>query len=200
MFDYIKCLRKLPLNEDLKKLQVDWKEINFQTKDLENCMSEYFISKNGHLYEVVVEREWIPYTDEEIKKLKKDNKQKFITPFSNVIEKNKTNKRVNFHGKILFYETFELSETESIWVDFEAYFVYGKLDKIELVKVEKYKSNKFSLKEWMEKETKRQKTLKFRIKKYTGIFWIAKKVSRICTKLTSALNNISSFLSRVQNT
>ena len=41
MFDYIKCKAKLPLNEELNNLPIDWGDVSFQTKDLENCLLEY---------------------------------------------------------------------------------------------------------------------------------------------------------------
>ena len=52
MFDEIVVHRKLPLEgefaDDLK--DVDWKELSFQTKDLDNCLSHYKLAINGYLY------------------------------------------------------------------------------------------------------------------------------------------------------
>jgi len=52
MFDEIVVHRKLPIPkefvEELKN--VKWKEIVFQTKDLENCLTSYKIALNGKLY------------------------------------------------------------------------------------------------------------------------------------------------------
>jgi hypothetical protein len=67
MFDEIKFEGNLPLPEELKKLNINWKDYTFQTKDLVNCLSNYWISEEGELFERVVEREYVPYTKEERK-------------------------------------------------------------------------------------------------------------------------------------
>jgi hypothetical protein len=42
MFNYIKVEQDLPLNEELKALNIDFKKEEFQTKELEdNVMSNY---------------------------------------------------------------------------------------------------------------------------------------------------------------
>ena len=70
MFSYIKCNKELPLNEELKNLSVKWNEIEFQTKDLDNCLETYIISDDGSLLEEEIEYEYTYYTEEE-KKLNK---------------------------------------------------------------------------------------------------------------------------------
>ncbi len=60
MFDSIRIKKELPLPEELKPLNIDWTEQEFQTKDLENCLLNYWISENGELFDHVVEREYIP--------------------------------------------------------------------------------------------------------------------------------------------
>ena len=64
MFDSIYVKTKLPLNEDLKNLNVKWEELEFQTKDLENCLLRYDIN-DDKIVEHVVEREYVHYTEEE---------------------------------------------------------------------------------------------------------------------------------------
>ena len=59
MYDTIKIKTQLPLPEEVKELNIDWEKVEYQTKDLDNCLSEYIISENGKLIEVVVEREYI---------------------------------------------------------------------------------------------------------------------------------------------
>jgi hypothetical protein len=70
MFDQLKCEKELPLNDELKSLNVKWNEVIFQTKDLDNCLSNYRITTDGELVEDVVEKEYTYYTEEERKKLK----------------------------------------------------------------------------------------------------------------------------------
>lgn len=192
MYDNIICKKELPLTEELKSFPVKWNEIIFQTKDLENCLIDYFISEDGELFEEVMEREYVYYTEEE--KKSKDFKSWNIV--KDVIEKNKHNKKLDFHGKIVFYSIEEISDTEDVWVDFEAYFIYGKLDQIKLVKVQKYPARKLSNNKFWEEYSKEQKSLKFKLKKNLGWFWFWKKVSRVVNKIANFFHWINMIVIR----
>ena len=194
MFDYIKCKKELPLTEELKNLPVKWDELQFQTKDLDNCLLEYIISENGELLEEVVEREYIHYTEEE----KKQNNNKWSF-YKDVIEKNKYTKKVEYHGKIVFYEIIDFSETEDIWLDFEAYFNYGNLDKIELIKSEKHESRKIRMNEFWEKEKKKINSLPYKLRKYSGWFWLLNKIGKISYNISRFFSNIHTFTIRYHN-
>jgi hypothetical protein len=192
MYDNIICKKELPLTEELKSFPVKWDEIIFQTKDLENCLIDYFISEDGELFEEVVEREYIYYTEEE----KKSKDFKSWNLFKDVIEKNKYNKKIDYHGKILFYTTENISDTEDVWVDFEAYFIYGKLDQIKLTKVEKYKSRKISNDKFWEEYNKELNSFKFKLKKNLGWFWFWKKVSHAANKIANFFHWINMIVIR----
>lgn len=112
MFDTIFVKATLPLTDELANLDVKWNEIDYQTKSLENCMSTYEITKDGDL---------VTYNDGwwDDNSLKRD-------PI-----------KVPCHGKILFYNYLEDVAGHDWFVDFNAYFTYGKLDKIELENVDK---------------------------------------------------------------
>lgn len=194
MFDYIKCKKELPLTEELKNLPIKWDELQFQTKDLDNCLLEYIISENGELLEEVVEREYIPYTEEE--KKQNNNKWNF---YKDIIEKNKYTKKVEYHGKIVFYEIIDFSETEDIWLDFEAYFNYGNLDKIELIKSEKHESRKIRMNEFWEKEKKKINSLPYKLRKYSGWFWLLNKIGKISYNISRFFSNIHTFTIRYHN-
>ena len=47
MFDNITVKKKLPLTKELKALNVKWDEEVFQTKDLDNLLDNYEITKSG---------------------------------------------------------------------------------------------------------------------------------------------------------
>lgn len=192
MYDNIICKKELPLTEELKSFPVKWDEIIFQTKDLENCLIDYFISEDGELFEEVVEREYIYYTEEE----KKSKDFKSWNLFKDVIEKNKYNKKIDYHGKILFYTTENISDTEDVWVDFEAYFIYGKLDQIKLTKVEKYKSRKISNDKFWEEYNRELNSFKFKLKKNLGWFWFWKKVSHAANKIANFFHWINMIVIR----
>lgn len=59
MFDSIKCEYPLPLPLDVIDLNLDLYDSEFQTKDLDNIMSTFFLTEEGRLIEEVVEREWV---------------------------------------------------------------------------------------------------------------------------------------------
>jgi len=192
MFSYIKCKKELPLTDELKGLSVKWCETQFQTKDLDNCLDTYIISEDGELLEEVIEYEYTYYTEEE--KKQKDHKTWSIIKDQKIIKQE--TKKVDFHGKITFYETFDLNDQESIWVDFDAYFVYGKLDKLELAKVEKYENRKIKMDEYWKTYESKQNSFSYKLKKYSGWFWVWTKIGRGCYSLSRFFDTIRYFIIR----
>jgi hypothetical protein len=192
MFSYIKCKKELPLTDELKGLSVKWCETQFQTKDMDNCLETYIISEDGELLEEVIEYEYTYYTEEE--KKQKDHKTWSIIKDQKIVKQE--TKKVDFHGKITFYETFDLNDQESIWVDFDAYFVYGKLDKLQLAKVEKYENRKIKMDEYWKTYESKQNSLPYKLKKYSGWFWLWKKIEKICYSLSRFFDIIRYFIIR----
>lgn len=195
MFDSIHIKRDLPLNEELKQLSIDWDKIEFQTKDLENCLLEYIISEEGLLLEKVIEREYIPYTEEE----KKQKGHKPWDIWKDVIKKSEELKAINYHGTIDLYTGVDATEEETFWVEFKAYFVYGNLDKIILSDFSRGPSRHLNMKNW--EETKRLEEKKFwnRTKKFLNYFGWRKfwrKVSNLCYKISQLFSAIQIFIIR----
>lgn len=195
MFDDITCKKELPLNEELKTLPVKWEEVGFQTKDLENCMLKYTISEDGRLLEHIVDREYIYYTKEE-------KKHKHIKPwdlYKEVIIKGERDEEVNHHGVVTFYSDVDYTEEENFWIEFNAYFVYGKLDKINLIKCEKRKSRTVYHKEWDEQRKIEDNKLWNRVKRilrYAGWRWFWHKISKCCYSVSSLFASIQTFIIR----
>ena len=192
MFDNIVIKHDLPLPEEIKTLE-DWKSYPFQTKDLDNCMIDYFV-EDGLLYEKIVEREYIEYTEEE----KKQNRKKkgWHPIFKDVIEKSSRNEKIDHHGTITFYTYDQYDDLMDYWVEFRAYFSYGKLDKIEFVEFKKDPRRNM---EWVEKMKLANKHPWKVFKKYAryfgwGSFW--RFVSRIVSKISSIFNRIHWFIVR----
>jgi len=195
MFDDITCKNELPLNEELKALPIKWDEIGFQTKDLENCLLHYTISEDGRLLEHVVEKEYVHYTEEE----KKSKDRRPWDFYKDVKITNEYDKEIHHHGIINFYTNVDYTDEEEFWVEFNAYFIYGKLDRIELFKCDKQKSGKVYHKEWEEKRKIEAKKLWNRIKKalyYVGWGWFWNKMSRYCYKLSSLFSKIQMLIIR----
>jgi hypothetical protein len=190
MFDSIKIKRKLPLSKELKNLNIDWNKVNFQTKDLENYMGHYFIDRRGYLFEEVVEGDWIPVPEDQ------RDVPWHVAEFE---EKKRYNKKIDFHGVLKFYAYEELNDKEDFWVDFAAYFIYGKLDKIELLEFKKTESNKFSVEEWQKEYNEEQKKLCNRIKKVLrkigwGKFW--NFVAKLLYKFSGFIQKIQYYITR----
>ena len=126
MFDNIKCLYKLPLTKELKDLDINWQDLTWQTKSLQNLLEDYTITKQGKLVQNIVDGEWV--------ELPKDQQYKWNThEFNKTGERKKT---IKYHGVLNFY-TYEFTQKDGWWVEFNAYFTHGKLDKIELNQTKK---------------------------------------------------------------
>ena len=194
MFDEIYVKKDLPLPEEVTNL-FDWKNYRFQTKDLDNYLGEYIINEYNELVEVVIEREYVPYTEEE----KKELKPKPWSIWKEVIEKSRSYKIIDYHGVLNFYNYESLDEDTDFWLDFKAYFVYGKLDKIELVEFNKNTGKKEKDKEFLlsiEREKKNPWNIFKTYARYVGwrVFW--KFVDKILFKIIGVFEKMRWFLIR----
>lgn len=195
MYDSIIIKQDLPLPEDLKSLKINWKDYTFQTKDLENCLLDYFISEEGFLYEHIIDKEYIPYSEEE-------RKSKKISPWNlwkEVIEKSSRDEKMDFHGTLKFYTYDQLDEDTDFWVDFQAYFVYGKLDKIKLINFSIDKDRRVQNEKWKEEYKKKQKHPWNVFKKYAsyvGWRWFWQKASSFFYQLSRACGSVQYFIIR----
>lgn len=193
MFDYFRVKKEIPIPEELKPLNIDWKNLEFQTKDLDNCLIEYFIGEDGFLYEVEVEREYVPYTEEE----KKNKNHKQWNLWKDVVEKSRKNVKIDFHGKINFYAYESLNDDEDFSLDYNAYFVYGKLDKIEIVKFEKIPSRKKDFENFVKELERKENKFLIKIKKTISplgwsFFW--KKIAGLIKFFSKKLDAVYYFI------
>ena len=140
MFDTIEVHRKLPLAvvegvdasdvKDLKKL-IKWKDIEFQTKSLDDCLEHYKLSVNGKLY---VRRA-------KYKEARKKRRAKvFDLPMLEVDGEPWFEPAPKVPTSLIFYSSVTL-EPFSYWVEFEAIFLQGKLHEIKLLALEKTPSD-----------------------------------------------------------
>ena len=68
LFDYVRCKYQLPKPSfDLDSWKIDLNQLEYQTKDLENCMWSYIISEDGRLLKHIEECKYVHYTEEEKK-------------------------------------------------------------------------------------------------------------------------------------
>jgi hypothetical protein len=136
MFDNIYCERKLPLTKEIKKAfpNTDWTKEDFQTKDLDNTMTSYYIKKNGYLYTEKVEGEYVrTMSEEEENKIRKQSKfcwpHKFVETSRELVKETIT-ETINFYS-------YEDDDKGNTWdIEFDAEIVKGKVKSIKLVKGE----------------------------------------------------------------
>lgn len=137
MFDTIVVAEKLPFNQEMVDFGIDKKALDFQTKDLDNCLDLYFI-QSGKLYIQKYKKSGLSDEDSEEKS----------DPYQ---------EEVNFHGEINFY-TYEADATDSydFWIEYKATFTHGNLEKIDLLKFDKIDNteNKRRIKFYAEEELK----------------------------------------------
>ena len=176
MFDTIYVKKKLPLTKELKALNVEWDELDFQTKDLENLLDSYEITKAGKLKHFWQKRKW------------KDDDDAFLKGYFEVVEEEWRD--VKHHGTITFYtsicdskehhwdlhkdeeqlsyDDIELIEGNDWWVEFEATFTKGKLDEIRLIKANKtpVKERVLNTKNWAMKRAEEEKKISRRVVKF----------------------------------
>lgn len=129
MFDTVVVAEKLPYTQEMIDLGLDKIFTDFQTKDLENSLSLYFI-QNGKLYiEKYKETKWIEGDKNASFFLDRIGRMERLEPYQ---------EDTNFHGKIIFYDyEIDVADKWDCWVEFEASFTNGLLNEIKLVKFDK---------------------------------------------------------------
>jgi len=127
MFDTIFIEKALPLTQEAKKAfkGKNWKEVDFQTKDLEETLSTYYLKKNGFLYHEKVDGDWIEDTSEETKRKKKEGK--FYWPRTFVETSRKLIKQTNT-ATIEFYTSLEDNDGNAWWLEFRVSLLDGKIN------------------------------------------------------------------------
>jgi hypothetical protein len=195
MFDSILVKRDLPVPTEVAHLNIDWKTCEFQTKDLENVMASYIINEQGRLVEHIIERDYIPWSEEERKK----EKYKPWDLWKEVKILGERWEDQNYHGSILFYAYESFSDTEDFSVDFKAYFTYGNLDKIELLEFKRFKSTKLHNEEIGKLRAQEQKRFWPRFKHYAsylGWSWCWKKIAHALYRVGNSVQNLQYFIWR----
>lgn len=139
MFDYIHVNNvEVPLPKEM----IDFKNIEYQTKSLENTLSSYFIESDGYLY---VEKTFCDYDESK-------------TP--------KDRKKVFYHGMIRFY-AYETTDLVDYCADFDAKFTDGVLQEIKLVNFKKveHESRKEKMQKFLELQKAKEKSNLRRIRR-----------------------------------
>jgi hypothetical protein len=211
MFDNITVKLELPLTEELKALDIDWKEEVFQTKDLDNLLDLYEITEEGKLKHLAQEREW-----------KKDDSS-FLGGHLDVVSEKW--EELPYHGVVRFYTSHcdspkyndefysgekkppmswqEIFDTPGFdwWIEFLAIFDNGAIKEIRIEKIDKtpISARLAANKEWELRREMRDKELVNRIVKrlkkipgYNSIIRCLYRAEQKChDKLSGVLRKIS---------
>ena len=206
MFDNIKCELPLPLNkkEQVKFSKVNWKDVGFQSKDLDCTLSTYIIRKNGKLYGLYIDGENVRVISEkEEKKIKKQGK--FCWPYE-FKEKSRKYKFEKFTGDLYFYDSIFDEEGNEYWAEFCGKFVsgvlQGKLKKVEIRLSQTANQIKKSEEEFEKRLTEEQSKLSNKIKKklnkitlgYWRMFWIT--LGGYIRKFANKIQHIDIWINR----
>jgi len=200
MFDTILVKKALPLNKELKAItDIKWEEFDFQTKDLENTMSTYEITKTGKLRYLKVTREWVDDEGAFLKGYMKevssewfDTKHTGKIRFYHNFSTNKSNR--NIFSDVLENET-DLDGYDW-WVEFEAEFVKGKLTEIKLVKTEKESAKIRILRniEWAKELKQKEASIYRKTIKFLRKFKIYCNTISFLLKANTAISNRISWV------
>ena len=123
MFDYVSVADKLPTNAEIDAAGLDLYKDAFQTKDLDNILATYYIQGGRLFVEKYQVTEWVE-DPEAFAGGHIDRKEPYREELC------------NFHGKINFYHFIDKDDHDH-WIEYNAFFTYGKLDRFELVKYKK---------------------------------------------------------------
>jgi len=181
LFNTIRCNIDLPLPEDLHELSdVNWKSIEFQTKDMWNPMANYRIGIGKQLWRAEDEWEWI-----------EDDTSPLRGALSNELRKEIHD---TFTGDIHMHTSFQ-REACDYWVQFKLHIVKGVVKDIELVEFNRSdntprKESTIKLANEIQVQRARQKKLWYRVYKYLYmaplrfIFRLIKRIADCISKNT----------------
>jgi hypothetical protein len=199
MFNYIKVEQDLPLNDELKALNIDFKKEEFQTKELEDNVMSTYIIRDYRLFELKITSHW------------EDNPDyvKNGSRFGEFFNKNKLVKdseeevfRDDYTGTFTFgaYVLGQSKESYDWFPDWKCVVVKGLLTEISLVKPVDRNSSKarLELDEQFEKQLDDHKT-KMKCPVYSLYFkYYVRTFEKIEWKLYNIINRIISFLNWLQ--
>jgi hypothetical protein len=189
MFDEIVVHRKLPLPKKLPQelCDIKWKEVVFQTKCLENCLTTYKIALNGKLYAQKFDDEGNVFAYNAFFDAKRKDSEMFW-------------KNVAPPPSISFYTSFQEEEFD-YWISFIAFFdkSSSKLAEIRLDQFDKENNTarKEQQKRFEEEASDSEKLHKKFIYKIYNIFWkkplryFFSKVLRVTHKLPAATSKVA---------
>ena len=194
MFDYLYCKMELPLTGSIKDLKINWKKVDFQTKDMDCLMDVYEISPSGQLK--MRHAQWrLPGDEYEVKKPKFKNIKYTgsINFYTTVYSDTKYN---NLEWSEITDQIIEECDALEYWVEFFAVFHNGKVEALEWFKtdIRPVKEQLINQKEWheqrMEKESKLGFKIKTLLKKVPGYKQLIRSLQRFVNIQSKIVNKL----------
>lgn len=190
MFDTISVSDSLPYSDEMKELGLNINDSSFQTKDLENTLSQYYIQGGKLFLEKFKKEEWEQGDPNAKHYLDRIGRFKREEPYLDPVP---------YHGEIYFYDfKNNVQDKWDCWIEFKAVFSNGVVDRYELVKFEKTDNTERleREKEWKEKFRIEQNKWYNRFFFHTGLYrWFAHRVwYRGFSKLSQVLGRVAFWL------
>lgn len=195
MFNYVKVYQGLPLNDELRALDIYWKDEEFQTKELEDNVMTTYIIRDDKLFEKKVEGHWEDNPD-----YVKDNSR-----FGEFFNKNKWVKdseeevfRDDYTGTFTFgaYISGKTKESYDLFPDWKCVVVKGQIIELSLVEPVDRHSSKNRIETEIQFQVEQEiHELKMRCPVYSFYFkYYIKTMNLIEWKLDAGINTIIRFL------
>ena len=199
LFNYVKVEQDLPLNEELKALNIDFKKEEFQTKELEESLMSSYIIRDYRLFELKSFGHWEDNPD-----YVKDGSRfgEFFNKNSWVKDREEEAFRGDYTGSFTFgaYISGKTKESYDYFPDWKCVVVKGLVTEMSLISpIEKNSS-----KQRIEAEESFKKELddhdrKMRCPVYSFYFkYYVKTMNLIEWKLSAGINTIIKFLNWLQ--
>jgi hypothetical protein len=186
MYDDVNISDALPYSEEMKELGLDKNDKGFQTKDLDCCLSKYYIQGNRLFQEFYKINEWV----------EGDPKAKSIMDIIGYLKREEPYlKECIINSDFCFHNyVHDAQDKWDCWVEFKAVVQDGVIARYELVKFEKTDNTerKTREKEWKE-EIEAQNRLWYNKYIFHTSFWykVRRYWSSTCYKLSNIFHNLA---------
>lgn len=190
MYDSVEVLYKLPLPENpMGYTGSD----NFQTKDLENCLSIYQINENGELFKEERETEWVEGDPNSKTIFGKMGHAKTIKAWW---------EKVNYHGVLSIYDYRQTSGDYDYWIEYKLTYSSGRIDSVEISQFECHsnKKRKEQDEEFKIRMQKRNVFINSKMYRYFFkhtnrlVYFTFDKINKLTSRISIALMKMRHFL------
>jgi len=154
LFNYVRVEQELPLDATLKVLNHNWRDEEYQTKELEDNVMATYILRDNKLFEEIIEGHHEPKSKEELEEDKKIYGKRFCSIWTDkfVVDKKYEKFRNDYTGTFVFgcVVNGETIDSTDFFPDWKAVVVDGIVKEITILP----EYTKFSSKDRIENQLK----------------------------------------------